>query len=300
METARAARGGGVSLDVSKLTKARKLGNVTQAQCPACAESGLDKSGNHLRIFADGRFGCALQPKDKIHNKRIWELARPEKSEKAVPYVFPVKTKPEPRIDAAGMADRWRAATPSAALAELAASLGVKTGALKSLGVGWAPGHKGWSFPMSDARGKVVGIRLRSDDGRKWAVTGSKQGLFIPHGQPDRVLHVAEGPTDTAALLSIGIYAVGRPSCMGCADTVCEFVELHGIQRVVIVSDHDSPGQQGAVKLQAALSVPSMTYTPPGKDIREAVKCGLSAEMLESMTRDLIWFQPDRNYERLR
>src|SRR5512140_1333433 len=65
-----------MSLDVKKLEKVRELANgVTQARCPACAEGGGDKRGEHLRIYPDGRYGCCVHPKDGEHRKRIFALA---------------------------------------------------------------------------------------------------------------------------------------------------------------------------------------------------------------------------------
>lgn len=65
-----------MSLDVAKLEKVRELaGGLVQARCPACAEGGHDRSGEHLRIYPDGRFGCCVYPKDSEHRKRIWALA---------------------------------------------------------------------------------------------------------------------------------------------------------------------------------------------------------------------------------
>jgi hypothetical protein len=65
-----------MSLDLAKLQKVRELpGGIVQAQCPACAEGGHDRKGDHLRIYADGRFGCCVCPKDKEHRKRIFALA---------------------------------------------------------------------------------------------------------------------------------------------------------------------------------------------------------------------------------
>lgn len=65
-----------MSLDVAKLEKVRELaGGMVQARCPACAEGGNDRSGEHLRIYPDGRFGCCVHPKDGEHRKRIWALA---------------------------------------------------------------------------------------------------------------------------------------------------------------------------------------------------------------------------------
>ncbi len=65
-----------MSLNLNKLEKVRKLENgIVQARCPACAEGGADRAGNHLRIQADGRFGCCVHPKDGDHRKRIFALA---------------------------------------------------------------------------------------------------------------------------------------------------------------------------------------------------------------------------------
>src|SRR6266850_5248547 len=65
-----------MSLDPSKLQKVVELGEgVKRARCPACAESGSDKSGQHLRIYPDGKFGCCVHPGDVEHRKRIYALA---------------------------------------------------------------------------------------------------------------------------------------------------------------------------------------------------------------------------------
>jgi hypothetical protein len=64
-----------MSLNVAKLEKVRELaGGIVQARCPACAEGGNDRSGEHLRIYPDGRFGCCVHPKDGEHRKRIFAL----------------------------------------------------------------------------------------------------------------------------------------------------------------------------------------------------------------------------------
>ena len=65
-----------MSLDAAKLEKVRELpGGIVQARCPACAEGGHDRTGEHLRVYPDGRFGCCVHPKDKEHRKRIFALA---------------------------------------------------------------------------------------------------------------------------------------------------------------------------------------------------------------------------------
>jgi hypothetical protein len=54
-----------MSLDTAKLEKVRELASgVLQARCPACAEDGGDRKAEHLRVYADGRYGCCVHPKD--------------------------------------------------------------------------------------------------------------------------------------------------------------------------------------------------------------------------------------------
>ena len=86
-----------MSLDVAKLEKVRELaGGIVQAQCPACAEGGKDRTGEHLRIYPDGRFGCCVHPKDGEHRKRIWALAGVRQ-----PGTFGLRLKTPPALPAA-------------------------------------------------------------------------------------------------------------------------------------------------------------------------------------------------------
>lgn len=68
-----------MSLDLNELENKSSLirdgSNVTIARCPACAEDGGDRKGEHLIVFESGRFGCAVFPGDKEHRQQIWRLA---------------------------------------------------------------------------------------------------------------------------------------------------------------------------------------------------------------------------------
>lgn len=65
-----------MSLDLAKLQNVREQGGKTIARCPACAERGMDETGEHLIIQADGRFGCVVHPgaTGKPHRQRIAKL----------------------------------------------------------------------------------------------------------------------------------------------------------------------------------------------------------------------------------
>lgn len=65
-----------MSLDVNKLENVVELSNgAKRARCPACAEAGQDRTGEHLRIYPDGKFGCCVFAGNREHRKRIFALA---------------------------------------------------------------------------------------------------------------------------------------------------------------------------------------------------------------------------------
>ena len=165
-------------------------------------------------------------------------------------------------------------------LQRLAGSLGLSVRSLQRLAVGWCATHRAFSFPMVDASGRVLGVRLRTASGRKFSVTGGKEGLFVPTDlDVDGRLLVTEGPTDCAALLDLGFSAVGRPSCSGGVRLLVELVKQWRPAEVVIVSDADAVGQRGAGNLAAVLMAYSSAVrviTPPSgiKDARQWKQCG--------------------------
>src|SRR6516162_4322057 len=93
---------------------------------------------------------------------------------------LPPKEPKKPTIDAAQIISDWAERTKAEWVQAFAKQLGVSYTALACLGCCWSPGHRAWAFPMKDGHERTVGIRLRSVDGKKWAVPGSHAGLFIP------------------------------------------------------------------------------------------------------------------------
>ncbi|HLD70030.1 MAG TPA: hypothetical protein VJA17_04615 [Candidatus Omnitrophota bacterium] len=65
-----------MGLDLLKLEKVRHHGAKVIARCPACAETGNDRKGEHLFIEPSGRFGCVVLPgnEGQKHRQRIFEL----------------------------------------------------------------------------------------------------------------------------------------------------------------------------------------------------------------------------------
>lgn len=161
----------------------------------------------------------------------------------------------------------------------LAHALGLSSANLIRMGVGWD--GQAFTFPMRNRNEIVTGFRRRFSDGSKASMKGSRSGLFIPEQlDMNRTILICEGPTDTAAALDLGFEAIGRPNCNSLVDMTAEF--LKG-RNVVVVSDNDKPGMEGAYKLAEKLflyCVSVKMITPPEgiKDIRQWLNSGLKPE----------------------
>jgi hypothetical protein len=205
---------------------------------------------------------------------------------------LPPKEPKKPTIDAAQIISDWAERTKAEWVQAFAKQLGVSYTALACLGCCWSPGHRAWAFPMKDGHERTVGIRLRSVDGKKWAVPGSHAGLFIPQTKCNNTGYICEGPTDTAAAVSLGVFAIGRPSCQGGVAHITTLFTRKQIVRAVIMCDNDKPGLIGASRLQGELKIPSCIMVPPTKDVREFLGMGGDQTLLNSLLAPLVWRQP--------
>lgn len=206
-------------------------------------------------------------------------------------------SKPRPNVDWDHLLGKWRFNTQPGQLRRLATGLGVTTHSLERLGAAYAAQYKAWAFPMRNGRGYVIGIRLRNDAGQKWAVRGSRQGLFWPDMNTGTdPLVIAEGPTDAAAVLDLGFDVIGRPSCSGGTRLLEQALERGHSRDVVILADRDEPkkrpdgttwypGQEGAERLAqrlAGLTRSTRIIKPlKGKDARAWVQSGATRRVVD-------------------
>ena len=204
----------------------------------------------------------------------------------------------EPVPDFGAMMSKWRGEGNPDRWNDMAESLGLPWSALWWLSPVWAQDRRAMAFPMfagADAsEHKPCGIRLRTPDGNKFAVTGSKSGLFIPHRAIRATVEVfdlsrifvCEGPSDTAACLHLGLFAIGRASCRGGEEAVAGVCSKYA-KEVVIVSDNDGPGAAGADLLASKIRQPHYRLCTPAKDLRAFIGAGGSRAVLESILLDL-------------
>lgn len=201
-------------------------------------------------------------------------------------------------------------------------TLGVSYQSLVDLGTGYSSRHKALAFPMSDGDGNYIGIRLRNSAGFKWAITGGNNGIFLPQviSNYTKIAYLPEGPTNTAALLTIGLFAIGRPNSKSGNEFIKSALKRLGIYRVVIVADNDElkntkclkcgglinnnlckdcknnqktfrPGLEGAIKLKKELGLASVIWMPPSplKDVRQYLIKGGTKQMIESEIKNKVW-----------
>ena len=211
----------------------------------------------------------------------------------------PVKPQPTRPVLWGDMAAGWQQAAGDQ-VQLLAGQLGVSVASLHQLGCGWDPAKPNrlrgscWAFPARDGDGNVIGISLRFPEPRrnkegdlvgKAAVYGGKQGLFYDPAAWSRgsgPILLVEGATDTAAALTMGLAAVGRPSNRGGIDHLAQLLrDVPADRPIVVVGERDQkpdgnwPGRDGAVstatQLAKALHRAILWAMPPdmAKDTRE-------------------------------
>lgn len=188
---------------------------------------------------------------------------------------------------------------------ELADKLGVSVAALERLTVGWSDRYDCWTIPERDATGQIVGLSRRYPSGRKTQWPGGQRGLTCA---PDWIddpgpVYLVEGGSDTAALLSVGLCAIGRPSNSGGVDLLIGLLsDLPDDRDVFVIGENDQkpheslkpsvrarhksecegcsncwPGQFGAMstarQLADALQRPVEVIFPPdgSKDVRDLI-----------------------------
>jgi len=217
----------------------------------------------------------------------------------SVLHKLPPKPEPKLYVDSGKIHKEWGERYGFDSLHYLAKKLGVAKATLELIRCVKAPQHCVWGFPMHNGKGEIIGIRMRHENGRKWCEPGGHNGLFLPYCTPQKEVVICEGPTDLAAALHIGLYAIGRFNCSGGVTMINDFIRIQRIKRATIVADVDedrivgeavvNPGIQGAMNLMELIEVPSRCVTLPTKDMREFVVAGGDQKTFKSIADQNVW-----------
>lgn len=143
-----------------------------------------------------------------------------------------------------------------------------------------------WAIAERNADGEIVGTAYRLPDGSKDFKKGGKRGLIFASPfdayagtAADDPVFVCEGASDTAAMLGIGLEAVGIPMAGQCGEWLATL--LKG-RHAVVVADADEAGTRGTDKIVDALMpdcASARRIIPPkgAKDARAAIIDGAKA-----------------------
>jgi len=175
--------------------------------CPICERTHFCRIG---RIFV---ICTSIESQKATKAGYGWYHPLPDAAEKPV-YVPKPKEK---RATDAELHARWMkilAACPvrTRKVSELAEHLGVADWTLDAIGVKWD--GRQWLVPTKNAKGLITGIDTRWKNGTKMVVTDSRRGLCYADNWQDYPgpAIIVEGPSDTAAALTMHLCVIGRPS----------------------------------------------------------------------------------------
>jgi hypothetical protein len=163
---------------------------------------------------------------------------------------------------------------PEERIQKFCRELGVSKESLDQLLVGYSDKHEAVTIPEFDGKRALIGVSLRYGDGRKSCLKGSQRGLTIPQNLDELCgpIVIVEGASDTAALNSIGIASVGRPSAMAGFDLLVELFMPMQERELVVLGEFD----------------PKRTGTWVGRDAAEKLARHLAA----SLNRQVQWGLP--------
>jgi hypothetical protein len=225
-----AAAGAGAGLSLNRLENVHSVNGKTVARCPACAEDGHDKAGDHLVIDAAGRFGCVKYPgaEGGDHRRRVFALAgvvEPPRQKRTEHRLKRVESWPDMQSAAAALtpqqhrlADVYLYDKQGAAFAAVAR---YENGAEKT-------------------------FRQFHISGGKW-LSGAPAGdwpLYLGDGIGAGSVYIVEGEKAFNAALSIGLNATTSAGGSGAANKT-DWRPLAG-RDVVILPDADKPGESYA------------------------------------------------------
>ena len=153
---------------------------------------------------------------------------------------------------------------------ELSALLGVSVQSLVDLEVGVGFDYDGnwfWAFPERDVRWCPVGIKRRYPDGAQKHMPGATPGLYMVRDwwlNPGPVF-LPEGGSDTAALLTMGLCAVGRSSNTGSIERLIGLLMDCTHKPVVVLGENDRKPERVGTSAQCPKRCKGCSWCWPGR-----------------------------------
>lgn len=172
----------------------------------------------------------------------------------------PVIAKPARKIDQETLSKRvaqmYRTKGAAEARIELAERIGVSLLSLEALEVGLGydrDGKRFWSLVERDILWRPVGVSRRYENGSKRHLPGTTHGLYFAkdwYAIRGPIL-LPEGGSDTAALLTMGLCAIGRPSNTGGINMLIGLLRSCTQRPIIVIGENDRKPERIGTKREA-------------------------------------------------
>ena len=203
-----------------------------EKSCPKCGR-------DHFCLIGKVAVLCTRIESEKP-NKAGYGWYHPLDEFASIAYVPKPK---ERRVSDAELHARWTAILQDCGshpekIGELADQLGVAPLALNILGVEWD--SRQWLIPMKNHRCLITGLATRWKNGTKMVVTDSRCGLVYGSNWLDYPgpIYIVEGPSDTAAALTLHLCVIGRPSNIGGVELLVRMLGRIN-RKIIVIAERD-------------------------------------------------------------
>ncbi|MEI8374421.1 MAG: hypothetical protein WCJ35_16475 [Planctomycetota bacterium] len=283
-----------IALILSRLSKPERNSSGWQARCPAHRDSNPSLA---VTLGADGRVllhcfaGCSVEDVVQAIGLKVQDLFPRLQAGCRDPQAQPAPWIATAVAQATAQPPDWIQAMcylrgnltrQPEMLNAFADNLGLPVEALPCFGLGYGGDLDPFmAIPEDDGTGRIIGIQRRYPDGRKLMIRGSHRGLVVPNGWatlPGPVF-VPEGFSDTVALISQAVPAIGRPAARGGVELLA--TTLGTVNRnVIVLGENDEK--------------------PDGTWIGRDAAIDVARELTERLKRHVRWAMPPEGYKDVR
>lgn len=248
-------------LNLSKLQNVKATSDGWVARCPVCHAGGGDSTGNHLRVWKDGRWSCIIAPGDKQHNKSIWGLVG-DGADSDLNWINETSNEQPIEIDV-----EWEMSALDRLVKDYSywENRGISQATIEPFNGGMATVGKmanRWVIPIFNNNDKIIGFtgrRLDKKPEMKWKHVG-KVGKWVWGGlseiEESKRIILVESPADLLSLRE-----KGQSDCLclfgvNLSQSLLAHIIAANPEKIIISTNNDlnhDVGQKAAGKIKTIL-----------------------------------------------
>jgi len=251
-------------LNLEKLGKGIRRGNITNYICPACRndDNGDRRGENHLGVYPGGKFCCVKYPNNKDHNKRIVELVGQGDDTQT-----PHDTQSECTVQQNVRVFPDSCTSRLLPLYDYWVNRGIPVEILRKFEGGYASANQFggyYVFINRNEQNQIIGFsgRLVLDRPKKpkWKHVGKKTNFIfgLKHTKSSimakREIVLVESIGNFLSLFTSGIENVMVAFGISISTKLTNKIVALNPSKIIIAFDPGAPGQEGAEKTKAKLS----------------------------------------------